>query len=279
MAVDLVGVQTLEHLNRMFQLTNHDFAVSSNFNQAVSALKRTGHARFRRGPSSSSSSSDSHGPSTSTQSAPAFIRSTEASNEWCFGKSVTDMTTSSSSRSTNSSSLVSPLAIGEEATVSNGKQFGCLGIVAPAPAFSSRKPPLPSSHRKRCRADRPSVSLQGSGTKHHSVSRSGCHCCKRRKTASKREIRRVPITGSKVTTIPADDFSWKKYGEKSVDGSRYPRVYYKCNTGKGCPARKSVELALDDSKMLLVTYDGEHIHHHDPSPILTGLTGAVVQSK
>ncbi|KAL4571230.1 hypothetical protein LXL04_017983 [Taraxacum kok-saghyz] len=274
MAVDLVGVQTLEHLNRMFQLTNHDFAVSSDFKQAFSALKRTGHARFRRGPSSSSS--DTNAPSTSTQSAPAMIGSTEASNEWCFGKSVTDTTTSSSSRSTNSSSLVSPLAAGEEATVSNGKQFGsCLGIVAPAPAFSSRKPPLPSSHRKRCLADRPSVSLQGSGSK----PRSGCHCCKRRKIASKREIRRVPITGSKVTSIPADDFSWKKYGEKRIDGSPYPRVYYKCNTGKGCPARKSVELAVDDSKMLLVTYDGEHIHHHGTSPILTGLTGIVVQSK
>ncbi|KAI3782255.1 hypothetical protein L2E82_12295 [Cichorium intybus] len=277
MAVDLVGIQTVEHVNRMFQLTNHDFAVSSNFKQAVSTLKRTGHARFRRGPSPTSS--DSHGPSTSTQSAPAFIGSTGALNECCVSKSATDTTTSSSSRSTNSSSLVSPLAAGEEATVSNGKQFSCLGIVAPAPAFSSRKPPLPSSHRKRCRADRPSVSLQGSGTKHYSVSHSGCHCCKRRKLASKREIRRVPITGSKVTSIPADDFSWKKYGEKRIDGSPYPRVYYKCNTGKGCPARKSVELALDDSKMLLVTYDREHIHHHGPSPILTGLTGVVVQSK
>nr|WCL15209.1 WRKY12244 [Atractylodes chinensis] len=272
MAVDFVGIQTVEHLDRVFQLTSHDFAVSSNFKQAVSAVKRTGHARFRRGPSPSSS--DSHAPSTSTQSAPVFI----GSNEFSFSKSVTD-TTTTSSRSTNSSSLISPLAAGEEGSVSNGKQFACLGIVAPAPAFSSRKPPLPSSHRKRCLADRPSVSLQGSGTEVHSVSRSGCHCCKRRKISSKREIRRVPITGSKVASIPADDYSWKKYGERKIDGSPYPRVYYKCNTGKGCPARKRVELALDDTKMLLVTYDRDHIHHQSPTPILTGLTGLVVQSK
>ncbi|KAK9055263.1 hypothetical protein SSX86_026345 [Deinandra increscens subsp. villosa] len=285
MAVDLVGVQTVEHLNRMFQLSNHDFAVSSSFEQSVSAVKRTGHARFRRGPSPSSS--DSHAPSTSTQSAPAFIRSMRESNECSFGKSVTD-TTSSSSRSSNSSSLLSPLAGGgEEGSVSNGKQFSGLGIVAPMPSFSSRKPPLPSSHRKRCGVDRPSVSLQGSRSENHSGSHSGCHCCKRRyaahfckkKISSKREIKRVPITGSKVTSVPADDYSWKKYGEKRIAGSAYPRVYYKCNTGKGCPARKSVELAIDDSKMLVVTYDGGHIHRQPPAPVVGGLTKLVVQSK
>ncbi|KAI3801607.1 hypothetical protein L1987_29716 [Smallanthus sonchifolius] len=147
------------------------------------------------------------------------------------------------------------------------------------PSFSSRKPPLPSSHRKRCRTDRPSVSLQGSRSESHSDSRSGCHCCKRRKIALKREIKRVPITGSKVTSVPADDYSWKKYGEKRIAGSPYPRVYYKCSTGKGCPARKSVELAIDDLKMLIVTYDGEHLHRDAPTPVLAGLTSLVVQSK
>ncbi|XP_076956371.1 putative WRKY transcription factor 17 [Bidens hawaiensis] len=258
MAVDLVGAQTAVHLNRIFNLTNHDFTVSPSVN-------RTGHARFRRGPSPSPAFPDSHGPSTSTQSAPACFRS----NECSFSKSVTD-TTSSSSRSTNSSSLLSPLAGGEEASVSNGKQFAGLGIVAPTPAFSSRKPPLPSSHRKRCRAERPSGSLHGSRSENYLGSRSSCHCCKRRNIASKREIKRVPITGSKVTSVPADDYSWKKYGEKRIDGSIYPRVYYKCNNGKGCPARKSVEVAVDDSKMLVVTYAGEHIHHQ--RQVVTGLT-------
>ncbi|XP_076912742.1 WRKY transcription factor WRKY51-like [Bidens hawaiensis] len=251
MAVDLVGA----YLNRIFNLTNHDFAVSPNVN-------RTGHARFRRGPSPSPALSDSHGPSTSTQSAPACFRSNECS--------VAD-TTSSSSRSTNSSSLLSPLAGGEEVSVSNGKQFAGLGIVAPTPAFSSRKPPLPSSHRKRCRAERPSVSLHGSRSENYSGSSSSCHCCKRRKITSKREIKRVPITGSKVTSVPADDYSWKKYGEKRIDGSIYPRVYYKCNTGRGCPARKCVEVAVEDSKMLVVTYAGEHIHYQRQQ-VATGLT-------
>ncbi|KAJ0607053.1 putative transcription factor WRKY family [Helianthus annuus] len=212
MAVDFVGIQSTDHLlNRMFQLLSHDLNVSSTYTHAVSAFKRTGHARFRRGPSSTTG--DTNGPSTSSHSE-----------------------------------------------------------VAPAPTFSSRKPPLPSTHRKRCGADRPVASVHGSG--------SGCHCCsKRRKTGSKREIRRVPITGSKITSIPADDYSWKKYGEKKIDGSLYPRVYYKCITGKGCPARKRVELSADDSKMLIVTYDGEHRHRDRHAPVPMSLTGVYGESK
>ncbi|KVI01440.1 DNA-binding WRKY [Cynara cardunculus var. scolymus] len=210
MAVDCVGVQTVEHLSRMFQLTGHDFNVSSNFKHPV---KRTGHARFRRGPPPSST--DSQGTSTSSQSEE---KQQDVSKE-CFSNKST------SSRSTSSSSMVSSLlGGGSEGSVSNGKQFSSLGIVAPAPTFSSRKPPLPSTHRKRCSADRPTASLHGSGRENHSVSRSGCHCCKRRKIGSKREIRRVPIIGSKVTSIPADDYSWKKYGEKKIDGSPYPSL-------------------------------------------------------
>lgn len=278
MAVDCVGVQTVDNLNRMFQLTGHDFNVSSNYKQVVSGLKRTGHARFRRGPSSSSTT-DSNGPSTSSQSEEKQREVPLTVSKECFvNKAVSEAVTSS--RSTSSSSMVSSLAgVGlEEGSVSNGKRFSSLGIVAPALTFSSRKPPLPSTHRKRCSPDSPAASLHGS-VKNRSVSRSGCHCCKRRKIGSKREIRRVPIIGSKVTSIPADDYSWKKYGEKKIDGSNYPRVYYKCSTGKGCPARKRVELALDDSKMLLVTYDGEHRHHHAPTPVPTSLTGLMVRSK
>ncbi|KAI3754680.1 hypothetical protein L1987_54468 [Smallanthus sonchifolius] len=265
MAVDFVGVQTVDHLNRIFQLSSHDFNVSSSYTQAVSALKRTGHARFRRGPSFSST--DANGPSTSSRSEDKPQDSTSTVPKECSSnKSVT-------TTSTSSSSVVSSAGGGLEGSVSNGKQFSSLGIVAPAPTFSSRKPPLPSTLRKRCRADRPVAFSHGSGRENHSDSRSGCHCCKRRKTGSKREIRRVPIIGSKVTSIPADNYSWKKYGEKKIDGSPFPRVYYKCITGNGCPARKRVELAVDDSNMLIVTYDGEHRHRHAPTPVPTSLTG------
>lgn len=283
MAVDLVGIQTVEHLNRVFQLQNHDFDVSSNFKQAVSALKRSGHARFRRGPSPSASpsSSDPQAPSISLQSEgkqlkePPPRESTAGSEKCDLKRSVTD---TSSSFLSITSSLVSSVAGGSlEGSVSNGKQFSSLGIVAPTLSFSSRKPPLPSSHRKRYSTDRPSGSLQGSEREYNSVSRTGCHCCKRRKTGSKREVRKIPITGSKVESIPADDYSWKKYGEKKVDGSPFPRVYYKCNSAKGCPARKRIELSVTDSKMLVVTYDREHRHHHTPTPVPASFSGLKIQ--
>ncbi|PWA42760.1 WRKY17 [Artemisia annua] len=168
MAVDCVG-QTVDHLHQMFQFSSgHDFNLSR-------AVKRTGHARFRRAPAVFSD-----GPSTSSSQSDDV-------------KTQKVTVTATESPSTSSSS--------------NGKS---LGIVAPAPTFSSRKPPLPSTHRKRSNSDHPvasSSSLHRSG----SVSKSGCHCCKRRKMSSKREIRRVPIIGSKITSIPADDYSWKKY--------------------------------------------------------------------
>ncbi|CAA6672174.1 unnamed protein product [Spirodela intermedia] len=77
---------------------------------------------------------------------------------------------------------------------------------------------------------------------------------------------RVPAVSSKPADIPADEFSWRKYGQKPIKGSPYPRGYYKCSTQRGCPARKHVERATDDPSMLIVTYEGEHRHHDQRLP-------------
>lgn len=45
------------------------------------------------------------------------------------------------------------------------------------------------------------------------------------------------------------------------------RGYYKCSTVRGCPARKHVERAQDDPKMLIVTYEGEHRHVLPLTPV------------
>jgi hypothetical protein len=98
-----------------------------------------------------------------------------------------------------------------------------------------------------------------------------CHCSKRRKLRVKRTIR-VPAISNKLADIPPDDYSWRKYGQKPIKGSPHPRGYYKCSSMRNCPARKHVERSLEDSSMLIVTYEGEHSHSHTPSTTSTVLT-------
>ncbi|KAI5076078.1 hypothetical protein GOP47_0008143 [Adiantum capillus-veneris] len=116
----------------------------------------------------------------------------------------------------------------------------------------SGRPPL-SLSKKKCsggKSDEPGGRCHSSGK---------CHCSKRRKSRSKRIIR-VPAISAKMADIPPDDFSWRKYGQKPIKGSPHPRGYYRCSSVRGCPAKKHVERDVDDSNMLIVTYDGDHSH-------------------
>ncbi|KAG7959191.1 hypothetical protein I3843_10G059500 [Carya illinoinensis] len=100
---------------------------------------------------------------------------------------------------------------------------------------------------------------------------------------SRRDIHKrvvsVPIKdveGSRLkgesSTPPYDSWAWRKYGQKPIKGSPYPRGYYRCSSSKGCPARKQVERNRLDPTMLVVTYSCEHNHpwpasrnHHSAS--------------
>nr|CAB3478302.1 unnamed protein product [Digitaria exilis] len=64
---------------------------------------------------------------------------------------------------------------------------------------------------------------------------------------------------------PSDSWTWRKYGQKPIKGSPYPRGYYRCSSSKGCPARKQVERSRADPTVLLVTYTFEH-NHASPQP-------------
>lgn len=59
----------------------------------------------------------------------------------------------------------------------------------------------------------------------------------------------------------SDGHKWRKYGQKMVKGSSFPRNYYKC-TVKDCPARKHVENFVNNSGSIEenVKYVNEHLH-------------------
>ncbi|KAG6398128.1 hypothetical protein SASPL_139580 [Salvia splendens] len=56
--------------------------------------------------------------------------------------------------------------------------------------------------------------------------------------------------------VPSDLWAWRKYGQKPIKGSPYPR----CSSSKGCLARKQVERSRTDPNMLVITYTSEHNH-------------------
>ncbi|CAK9276576.1 unnamed protein product [Sphagnum jensenii] len=60
-----------------------------------------------------------------------------------------------------------------------------------------------------------------------------------------------------------DGYNWRKYGQKQVKGSEYPRSYYKC-TQANCPMKKKVERS-HDGQVTEIVYKGDH-NHSKPQP-------------
>ncbi|XP_078169174.1 WRKY transcription factor 22-like [Carex rostrata] len=79
---------------------------------------------------------------------------------------------------------------------------------------------------------------------------------KRRKSQLQKVVRHVPVSDG----LTSDLWAWRKYGQKPIKGSPYPRGYYRCSSLKGCIARKQVERDRADPSMLVITYTGEHNH-------------------
>lgn len=82
-------------------------------------------------------------------------------------------------------------------------------------------------------------------------------CCCSKKSQNKSVVKQV------TTAEGLDDaWAWRKYGQKPIKGSPYPRSYYRCSSSKGCLARKQVERSHLDPAVFLVTYTAEHSHPH-----------------
>lgn len=76
-----------------------------------------------------------------------------------------------------------------------------------------------------------------------------------------KDVEGLRLKADQISAPPSDSWAWRKYGQKPIKGSPYPRGYYRCSSSKGCPARKQVERSRADPKMLVVTYYCEHNHN------------------
>ncbi|XP_052725653.1 probable WRKY transcription factor 57 isoform X2 [Vigna angularis] len=67
------------------------------------------------------------------------------------------------------------------------------------------------------------------------------------------------MTKSEVDHLE-DGYRWRKYGQKAVKNSPFPRSYYRCTNSK-CTVKKRVERSSEDPTIVITTYEGQHCHH------------------
>ncbi|KAK9107347.1 hypothetical protein Syun_023358 [Stephania yunnanensis] len=74
-----------------------------------------------------------------------------------------------------------------------------------------------------------------------------------------RQPRFAFLTKSEVDHLE-DGYRWRKYGQKAVKNSPFPRSYYRCTNSK-CTVKKRVERSSEDPTVVITTYEGQHCHH------------------
>ncbi|KAI5081650.1 hypothetical protein GOP47_0001393 [Adiantum capillus-veneris] len=80
-----------------------------------------------------------------------------------------------------------------------------------------------------------------------------------------------------VIERPSEDgYNWRKYGQKQVKGSEFPRSYYKC-THPNCSVKKKVERS-HDGQVTEIVYKGEHDHPKPQSVRRPSMGNAHAQS-
>ncbi|RDX92617.1 putative WRKY transcription factor 28, partial [Mucuna pruriens] len=89
---------------------------------------------------------------------------------------------------------------------------------------------------------------------------------KKKGEKKQKEPRFAFMTKSEVDHLE-DGYRWRKYGQKAVKNSPYPRSYYRCTTQK-CTVKKRVERSFQDPTTVITTYEGQHNH-----PVPTSLRG------
>ncbi|KFK34897.1 hypothetical protein AALP_AA5G207700 [Arabis alpina] len=72
--------------------------------------------------------------------------------------------------------------------------------------------------------------------------------------------KKKPETWTVESSILEDAFSWRKYGQKRILNSDFPRSYFRCTHKytQGCKATKQVQKLEVEPKMFNITYSGNH---------------------
>ncbi|CAN8254468.1 unnamed protein product [Cochlearia groenlandica] len=81
------------------------------------------------------------------------------------------------------------------------------------------------------------------------------------------------------SSVLDDEFSWRKYGQKDILNTKFPRSYFRCTHKYSleCKATKQVQKVENEPKMFSITYTGNHtcnnneptlenkpcVNHHD----------------
>ncbi|XP_010036006.1 WRKY DNA-binding transcription factor 70 [Eucalyptus grandis] len=84
---------------------------------------------------------------------------------------------------------------------------------------------------------------------------------KRKDGRGRYKRRRPSDTWSKISpTLVDDGHAWRKYGQKSILNTDFPRSYYRCThkVEQKCPATKQVQMISKDPPMYQSTYYGRH---------------------
>ncbi|KAE8709428.1 hypothetical protein F3Y22_tig00110332pilonHSYRG01498 [Hibiscus syriacus] len=86
------------------------------------------------------------------------------------------------------------------------------------------------------------------------------HTFKKRKTCSGWSEQKRVCSGTSLEGPLDDGYCWRKYGQKDILGSNFPRGYYRCTHrySQGCLAAKQVQRSNEDPTIFEVKYRGRH---------------------
>ncbi|KFK31474.1 hypothetical protein AALP_AA6G116700 [Arabis alpina] len=96
---------------------------------------------------------------------------------------------------------------------------------------------------------------------------------KKKEEKKQKEPRVSFMTKTEVDHLE-DGYRWRKYGQKAVKNSPYPRSYYRCTTQK-CTVKKRVERSYQDPTVVITTYESQHNHPIPTSRRTAMFTGSV----